>query len=526
MPRDSQMQTTGVAQQCSIGSRISTVRPWSAQPPPTSETREGKEWANALPFERIPGPNIFKMVVNFAPGGRYYKANLPDLHRLLRKDYGDLLRMPGLFGRKDILLSFSPDDFEKIFRSEGQWPFRPTLDSFLYYRKEVRPVVFMGMGGLTMDQGESWQRFRTMVNPVMMQPKTVKLYIDKVDGIAREFMEIMKNIRDEKNELPADFDQWLNRWALETIGILAMDTRLGVLQRTPSDEAEHIVKNVRRFFELTYQLDFLPSTWRYIKTRKFKELMNILDELNELVKSKVDEAVFRFHQNPSLESHHKSVLEKLLSHNRFVAVLMAFDMLLAGVDTTTSGTTGILYCLARNPEKQEKLRQELRTILPKKDSPLTPENMRNMPYLRACIKEGLRLCPPITGTARGVGRNIVLQGYQIPKGTNVAMAAMTLLQEDKYYERAKEFLPERWLNQESVVSSTRKNSHPFVYIPFGFGPRACVGKRMAMMEMEIILARITRLFEYRWNYGELRIRGAVVNIPENELKFEMREVDD
>lgn len=52
----------------------------------------------------------------------------------------------------------------------------------------------------------------------------------------------MKNIRDEKNELPADFDQWLNRWALETMGVLALDTRLGVLQRTPSDEAEHIVK--------------------------------------------------------------------------------------------------------------------------------------------------------------------------------------------------------------------------------------------------------------------------------------------
>lgn len=83
---------------------------------------------------------------------------------------------------------------------------------------------------------------------------------------------------------------------------------------------------------------------------------------------------------------------------------------------TASGTTGILYCLALNPDKQEKLRQELRTILPKKDSPLTPENMQDLPYLRACIKEGLRVCPPLAGTARAVGKDIVLQGYQIPKG--------------------------------------------------------------------------------------------------------------
>lgn len=87
---------------------------------------------------------------------------------------------------------------------------------------------------------------------------------------------------------------------------------------------------------------------------------------------------------------------------------------------TSSGTTGILYLLATNPDKQAKLREELRTVLPKKDSPLTPENMRNLPYLRACIKEGLRLCPPAAGNVRAAGKDMVLQGYQIPKGVGFA----------------------------------------------------------------------------------------------------------
>lgn len=52
----------------------------------------------------------------------------------------------------------------------------------------------------------------------------------------------MRDIRDEKNELPADFDQWLNRWALESMGVMALDSRLGILEKTRSKEAEHILK--------------------------------------------------------------------------------------------------------------------------------------------------------------------------------------------------------------------------------------------------------------------------------------------
>lgn len=79
---------------------------------------------------------------------------------------------------------------------------------------------------------------------------------------------------------------------------------------------------------------------------------------------------------------------------------------------------GVLYSLAKNPDKQAKLRDELRTILPNKDSPLTPDNMRNLPYLRACIKEGMRLVSPISGNIRAAGKDLVMQGYRIPKGVS------------------------------------------------------------------------------------------------------------
>uniref|UniRef100_A0A1Q3FR33 Putative cytochrome p450 12a4 mitochondrial n=1 Tax=Culex tarsalis TaxID=7177 RepID=A0A1Q3FR33_CULTA len=506
---------------------LARFRSVQAQPQVTV-TLEGQsevEYANALPYEKIPRPSFWQMMVGFAPGGRYSNVTFPELHRRFRRDYGDLMVMPGQFGRKDVVLTFRPDDFKKLFRTEGQWPNRIALETFVHYRKNVRPDVFKGMGGLVNEQGENWQHFRTIVNPVMMQPKTIRLYVDKLDEIAREFMGIISEIRDEKNEMPADFSQWLNRWALETVGVLALDTRLGVLGKDLSEDTKSIMTNIREFVKLSFQLDILPSIWRFYKTPAFKRLMTVLDELTRIIMAKVDEAVIRLDKNPSLDSDSQSVLEKLLKVNRDVAVVMAFDMLLAGVDTTSAATSGILYCLAKNPDKQARLREELRTILPNKDSPLTPDNMRNLPYLRACIKEGLRMYPPVAGNVRQTGKDIVLQGYQIPKGTDVAMAAMILHSGDEYFERGNEFLPERWLKTETGCPSG-KDVHPFLFLPFGFGPRACVGLRMANLEMEILVARITRRFEYRWNYDDLRILSTLVLVPENDLKFQMVEVDD
>ncbi|XP_050079175.1 cytochrome P450 CYP12A2-like [Anopheles maculipalpis] len=460
----------------------------------------------------------------FAKNGRYAGVDLVEMHSRMWEDFGDIVRFRGMFGKNDVIMTYSPRDIEKVFRTEGQWPIRRGFDSFAYYRQKIRPDVFSETGGLVSEHGEKWQQVRTIVNPVMMQPKTIKLYIDQVDEIAREFMTLVAEMRDSKNELPADFDQWLNRWALETMGVLALDTRFGVLKSDQSQEARQIIGLVRDIFELTYHLDVEMSVWKYFSTPSYRKLMRVFDDLTNLIMAKIDEAKERLEKQPS-NSANQSVLEKLLKINKHVAAIMSLDMLMAGIDTTSSGSIGILYCLAKNPEKQAKLREELRTILPKKDSPLTAENMHNMPYLRACIKEGLRLYQPVAGNMRAAGRDIVLQGYRVPKGTDIAMGTAVLQRSEKYFRRAAEYLPERWLSERPADVPNAKDSNPFIFLPFGFGARSCIGKRLAMMEMEIITARLVRQFDIRWNHDNLRFKSALINIPSNPLQFEMREVD-
>lgn len=85
---------------------------------------------------------------------------------------------------------------------------------------------------------------------------------------------------------------------------------------------------------------------------------------------------------------------------------------------TSATTVGCLYHLAKNPDKQEKLRQEIRGILPTVQSKLSPESLNNIPYMRACFKESMRISPIISGGGRSTGRDIILKGYQIPKGVS------------------------------------------------------------------------------------------------------------
>lgn len=205
--------------------------------------------------------------------------------------------------------------------------------------------------------------------------------------------------------------------------------------------------------------------------------------------------------------------------------MMCIDNLFAGVDTTSSGAIGILYCLAKNQEKQECLREELRQILPNEDDKLTPENTKNMPYLRAVIKEGLRLYPPTIGTMRTAGEDLILSGYHVPKGMDIVLSSFTSYKEDQHFAQPNDFIPERWLKKNFDPQCPHaSDAHPFAYLPFGYGNRMCVGKRLAQLEIETLLTRIIRKYKVEWNHGDMEIKSVIVNIPVGDLRFKFTEL--
>ncbi|XP_055693247.1 probable cytochrome P450 12b2, mitochondrial [Lutzomyia longipalpis] len=481
-----------------------------------------ESWKAAKPYESIPGPTTYGLIRGFLAGGQYSGVPMSEVHKSMRNHYGPIYRLKGTFGKRDIVAVFDPKDFEVVYRTEGTFPIRRGLDSLTYYRKEYRKDKYPISLGLVSEQGQGWWDLRHKVNGVMMKPQVTKGYTSAVDEVSSDFVKKLHTLRDANLETPANFLLHLNLWALESIAYITMNMRLGLLGEKPDESVDKLMVVLKEFFQLMFELDFQPSIWKFYKTPKFNRFMEIMDYMHEVIGKFVDKGLENLKENAAKGENagrEKGVLEKLYEIDKDVAVLMALDSLLAGVDTTSSATFMVLYNLAKNPEKQNILREELLKILPDKDSPLTADNMRNMPYLRASIKEALRVTPITIGNVRSTGKDIVLKGYQIPKNTDVFMNSSMIYTDEYYFPDAESFIPERWLRSQEK----HENYNPFTYLPFGFGHRNCIGRRFAELEIESLTSRLIRNYHLEWHGPPPEIRLSTINIPHGDLKMTLRD---
>ncbi|XP_061391257.1 cytochrome P450 CYP12A2-like [Musca vetustissima] len=505
-------------------------------------SRSESEWnAAKKPFEEMPTLGALQFLRKFLPGGKYANYDATQIIMGLREDMGPICRIKLYPGRPYMVFTHNPHDFEQVFRNEGMWPTRPGLEVFSYYRNVHRSDFFQVTEGLIGTNGEKWWNFRSIVNPIVMQPKNIRLYFQKLARVNEEFIERIRQIRDPLTlEVPENFLDEISRWTMESVSVVALDKQLGLInENRENSDAKRLFRALNDFFTYSLEISFKPSIWKYYQTKTFKKLMTSMDEITNITSHFVEEAIARLEENrengvPEKPDNEKSVLEKLIKIDKKIAMIMAMDMLLAGADTTSSTFAGILLCMSKNPEKQEILRSEVRKILPHKDSKFNESSFGNMSYLRACIKESLRMYPLTVGTARKPANNLVLSGYRVPKDTQVSMVSTSLLQNDRHYPRAREFLPERWLRTSKDYTEGKaecphnlKASSPFIYLPFGYGLRACIGRRIAEIELELCVARLIRNFQVEFNYPtENAFKGVLINVPNIPLKFKFTNVKD
>jgi cytochrome P450 family 12 len=106
----------------------------------------------------------------------------------------------------------------------------------------------------------------------------------------------------------------------------------------------------------------------------------------------------------------------------------------------------------------------------------------------------------------------------------VASSALLALKEENF-PRNKEFLPERWLRDTTDTGCpSARGSNPFVYLPFGFGARMCVGKRFAELELEMLIARMVQEFDIEWHHAPIKYKSTFLNVPTGDLKFRLIEI--
>lgn len=172
-------------------SRLSLCRTFATQTAPQkSGSRSVEDYAAAKPFSEIPKMSAFTLIRRMMPGGRYSGLGLQEMHKEIRKEFGDITLFPAMLGRPEMVMCYSPVDFETVFRNEGIYPHRRSLESLDYYRKTVRPDVYDEFGSLFSENDEKWHQTRTLANPIMLKPQTIKLYVPQVDEIAQEFVQV------------------------------------------------------------------------------------------------------------------------------------------------------------------------------------------------------------------------------------------------------------------------------------------------------------------------------------------------
>ncbi|KAK0095165.1 hypothetical protein PV326_009082 [Microctonus aethiopoides] len=494
-----------------------------------SETQE-LPWEHARPFAEIPGPKSMFIIGNmmrFMPYiGEYGNMPLSEQMATLRNQYGNIVKLDGILGKRPAVFLYDPEQCKKMYRVEGTWPMRVAIETMKYYR-ERNPHFFKGKMGLVSSQGKVWHDFRKNVNQHMMQPRTIKPHVTQVDQVANDFIKRIRKLRDVKTlKLPSTFNNEMNKWALESICVIALDQRIGCLDSAlPSNsEPQQMINAVHEMFELFYKLEVSPSLWRLYDTRNLKKLFKTLDTINQIAKKHIDQAKIRFKKFPKNNADERCVLESLLNIDEQTAYIMAIDMLTAGIDTTANAAGSLLYYISINPRVQEKLREEVYNVLPDKTSSITFDILNKIPYLKACIKETLRLAPIAIGNLRTMQTDTVLGGHQIPKGTDVIAAHSVIAQNPKYFSRSNDFIPERWLKNNTLIEPT-KEAHSFAYMPFGFGPRTCIGRRFAELEIETLVLKMIRNFHLEWpNKNPMEFQSRFINTLKSPLELKVIDV--
>ncbi|KAG8184089.1 hypothetical protein JTE90_025397 [Oedothorax gibbosus] len=369
-------------------------------------------------------------------------------------------------------------------------------------------------------QGEDWKRVRSIVTPTFTTGK-IKRMMSIFNSCSKVLVKNFKTFA-EKGE-PMDAKKLYGAFTMDIIASAAFSTKIDSL----NDPENEFVCKARSVFHknLNYRFIFyllFPGLMKFFKVPVFPpegvkfftevtlQIMNerkrtgqtgndflqlLMDTANEqLVEKeteKSDDILGNYVSETNEEVFKNFKAKKGLSFNELVAQCVIF--FLAGFETTASTLAFVTYYLALNQDIQDKLVKELDQAIEDGKGELTYEAVQSMRYLDNVISETLRINPPATRLDRKASADYKLgdTGIVIPKGTLVTIPVYAIQRDPKYFPDPEKFDPDRFSPEQ------RAKRDPYTFMPFGAGPRNCVGMRFALVEVKVCLAHILSHFRIK-----------------------------
>lgn len=371
--------------------------------------------------------------------------------------------------------------------------------------------------------GEKWKDVRVKLQADILSPQAAASYLPSLILVGRQASDAFALLGSDPYDLTS-------RASFDMFGITMLGKSPGVLfPSTAAKEDVEFIHDSMACMRTAGLMVFSPYEsfiQKYFDTKMYKEFEKATENVNRRSEQLVHEAITVATDADSLDGG--SYLQRLMKTGSMTKEQAGFEvtgLLLAAVDTTANYMNWIIYNLAANPSKQTLLAEELRAVLKGGDFSKEVE----LPYLQACYRETHRHTPLLTNVFRKLEEDIVLEGFLIPAGTQLSMNTDAVQRDPQYVIDPDVFLPERWL--ASAVDARKGTpseliDHRLLAGPFSFGPRMCLGARLAELEIKVFIARIVQDWEFsldpRSSKVEVKEMLFMSPFPEFKLVFKRR----
>lgn len=410
------------------------------------------------------------------------------------EELGDTFRFY-LGGIKEAIVTTDPAVIQHVLKTNAE-----------NYRKSEIQVKRMGhfLGkGLLTTEGEAWRNQRRLIQKGFDRKQLDALSSIMLDSLADSLREFDRRIQ----QGPVDIYPQLMEMTFAMVARSLFGARL---KREDIDLVSHTICTVQEFIVRQTLQPYL-NPWFAVSGDLKK---------HEDMRTRADSVLLKYIQARRNQPPGSDLLQSLMDARYADGEGMSDEMVLsesmqllvAGHETSSNGLSWLLYLLSTHPDALERVRAEFYAVLG--DAPLSNADVLKFPFTTQIIQETLRLYPPFWMIDRMAVNDDRVGDVVIPAGSMVIVYVYGAHHAKSRWENADEFHPERFVKENEKLRT------PFTYLPFGGGPRICIGNQYAMLQILMILSTLLRRYDFKLVPGqEIEERAMVILRPKNGIKM-------
>jgi cytochrome P450 len=409
-------------------------------------------------------------------------------------DYGDTFRFY-IGGLKEAIVTIDPAVIQHVLKTNAN----------NYHKSEIqvkRMGHFLGKGLLTTD-GEPWRNQRRLIQKGFDRKQLDALSSIMQDSVA----ESLRNFDNQIQNGPVDIYPQMMKITFAMVARSLFGARL---RDEDIDLVSHTICTVQEFIVRQTLQPYL-NPWFEVsgELRKHEEM-----------RTRADAVLLEYIKRRRNEPPGSDLLQNLMDARYADGEGMSDEMILsesmqllvAGHETSSNGLSWILYLLSSRPDCLARMRDEFESVLG--DAPLSHGDVAKFEFATQVIQESLRLYPPFWMIDREAVADDQIGEVSIPRGSMVIVYVYGAHHAPRYWADPEKFDTDRFVKANDKVRT------PFTYLPFGGGPRGCIGNHYAMLQILMILSEIVRKYDFELAAGQtIEARPMVILRPKHGIRM-------